>query len=543
MVEKSTVRDMTEIIKPIQLLNKVSLKRRELGLRSLEEVKFQPLSVDINSRGVSSNTIRRWELDPSHDAGNAVSRNIVENLSIFSERELETMFGNLVAIQLTHGCNGNCPWCLFGAKQGVEAKFSFSSIADLFKEKRDVLQQNPFLLYWDSDPFDYRDGDKTFLDIFHLYRQYFPRNAQYISTAIPLGGENDFLQFVRYLYSDSTNPDINNSPKIPVRISLSRQNIQRVEEVLFQTVGQLIEDGAQPSKVNDFFEGSLTIVERFDNHVLPIGPLIGKADDIRDTFSTACRDGVVVSPITSEAIMITAATKHEPSGQKAIILYPGSVSSTVPLKVREEHHTRFIYGQASLNGRVASGQIMLPIIKRADGQELRLGDDVEDVVLKLGREIAAMGRLIGNFSRLTGIDKEQHSIVDAMTQFNNASVRAFEERKNHLQTTILQARSLLVSQVQIDEIAKEKVSFYIKVATIHMQKTTFLTEQIENGRSPETVSVLAAIVAEISSHESSDLDELLLALGQLTKQQLDEYGLMTRSRARTFIREIVSTMR
>lgn len=397
-----------ETLNDFPLLDFVSHKREQLELASIdiELLRAQAGSQDPQLASISQRILStKWDLDPGQDALKTKSIDIKEQLNYFSRNELSVMFRNLVSIQLTDGCNGNCPFCLFGTKTGVTAKYSFDSLSTLFKENAKLMSENPFLLYWDSDPFDYRDGGKTFVDVYQLYRQTMPNNSQYISTAIPRGGESDFVNFMLYHNSELDCEDVPSKRIVPVRISLTQQNIQRVEATLLELTNKLLERGLTVLDINTFYGKVLYTIGRFDNFLLPIGPYIKKADDIKNTFSTACRDGVVISPGSCQAIMMTAATIYEPSGQTNIELLPGQTEAFVPVKIREEHYAKFTFGEKSLTLRTELKQTMLPIIRHVNGKEYTLPNKFDDAILKLGREVSSLSRLITNFSRVADLEK------------------------------------------------------------------------------------------------------------------------------------------
>ncbi|MEI6533322.1 MAG: hypothetical protein WCO06_05785 [Candidatus Roizmanbacteria bacterium] len=139
---------------------------------------------------------RKWDLTPENDSLNVPTVDLMAQLEPFSEEARKRLANNLVAIQLTEGCNGNCPFCLFGNKKGVSAKYSASSVHRYLREYSNEIPKS-LALYWDSDPFDYREEVEgkvlDFTDIYKEWRSMRPTEFQYVSTAIPRGGKKVLL--------------------------------------------------------------------------------------------------------------------------------------------------------------------------------------------------------------------------------------------------------------------------------------------------------------------------------------------------------------
>ena len=513
------------------LLNTVSNKREQLEMASIDidVLRAQAGSQDPRLAGISRRMLKtKWDLDPGHDAQNAKSVDITEQLASYSARELKTMLRNLVSIQLTEGCNGNCPWCLFGVKKGVTAKYSFESLRFLFQKNADVMSENPFLLYWDSDPFDYRDGDKRFVDVYKLYRETMPRNSQYISTAIPLGAEEDFVNFMVYVASEVNNESAVNRFRVPIRISLAEQNIQRVEATLLALTNELLKQKYTRQDINSFYGKVVTTVGRFGSFLLPIGPYINKADDVKNTFSTACRDGVVISPGSSRAVMMTAATIYNPSGQTEIELNPGSSEIFIPLKIREEHYANFTFGEKSLTRRAQLRQTMLPVIRHPNDEEFTLPNIFDDMILKSGREVASLSRLISNFSRVADLSVNSSDASREKTNFIFVSTEVFRERKKYTDALIKRMRDYCDKTSLQDEERKE-IQYYMLLTQIHLAKMDFLASQVAQGQPIDVLSKMALVLTEVGR---GDIDRLPAILDVLSEpKKLTQFRVNTRDKA------------
>lgn len=212
---------------------------------------------------------------------------IMELLAPFSEEEVRLMLSETLAVQLSEGCNGHCPFCFLSTKEekrGVVAHFTFRSLK-VFFEKYSSKMRSDLPLYWKSDPFDWNDEDEegkyTFIDFYKVK----PRSLGLISTAIPKGGEQRFIDFTEFLFQEQLSylkdleyqGDYYYGPRI--RISVGKHNISRVEYTLKNLIGKLRDLSCTDEDIEMFFRHCVMIETRFEPQA--IGPLISKHDDIR----------------------------------------------------------------------------------------------------------------------------------------------------------------------------------------------------------------------------------------------------------------------
>lgn len=96
----------------------------------------------------------------------------------FNDEELRLIFSNLGAIQITFGCSKGCPLCGLDAVPGVREHIPYSQLANLFQKFGLEVGTHEPLIYWASEPFDYKYEDKTYEDVHQLaveYGDYTPR--------------------------------------------------------------------------------------------------------------------------------------------------------------------------------------------------------------------------------------------------------------------------------------------------------------------------------------------------------------------------------
>ncbi len=499
-------------------------KREGLGqeVLNVDLLTAQAGSQDVKIAQEAKKQLRiKWDLDHEKDARNAETVNIMEQLGTFTETERERMISQLVGIQLTEGCNGNCPFCLFGKKKGVEAKYSFDSVTTFLRKYGYTILKEPSL-YWDSDPFDYRDGEHNFTDIYRTWREIRPAEFQFVSTTIPRGSEDDFVDFMRNAAREQKgrkhgNPDIS----LRVRVSLAKHNTQRVEATFGKLTETLLEDGYTQQEINDFYYACLEVGERFEN-VHQIGPLISGHDDIRDVYTPACRDGVLITPKSIKAIMMTVPIVYEPSGEKDIPISPGQTETQTPLLRRILDYAGFD-ADDSLVARTYYRQTMMDIVRTSDRAEYQLPDKTEDVILKLGRETASLGRLIIDLAELPSAPKAISKPLSDRQKYLKVATQVFRDRQTRTQEQIARAREYSDGDV-LPAIESEKIQFYILLTETYLAEMDFLADQVEEGQSIETVAAMATTFRQIGREKVSELPKIIEGLAEIGREIKIEPG-------------------
>ncbi len=90
----------------------------------------------------------------------------------FSKPELDILFSNTGAIQLTFGCSGGCQFCGLDAPEGIREHIPFFQLSNLFHKFNFSLKKSDPFLYWASEPHDYSYRKwlrkKTYKDVHNL---------------------------------------------------------------------------------------------------------------------------------------------------------------------------------------------------------------------------------------------------------------------------------------------------------------------------------------------------------------------------------------
>jgi hypothetical protein len=291
-------------------LKDLRLARESLNQPKLEVelLRAQAGSQDYATASKAKRLLRvYWDSMPERSAEHAPTVSIIDQLAQFSDSERKIILGQMSAIQLTSGCNGECPFCLFGIKKGVSSKYSYASLKTFFQEYGTELNQRS-ILYWDSDPFDYQDGEHSFVDVFKLWRNQYPEQSMYISTTIPKGGQEAFQDFLLYLieqFYDSNAEKSKQSKNVTVRVSLGKHTLQRAEIVFTQLTERMIEKGYSKKQIETFIRRVISFAPRFDDsQLVSLGNLIDKHDDYTSAWTPACEDGVLLTPELIQAIFL-----------------------------------------------------------------------------------------------------------------------------------------------------------------------------------------------------------------------------------------------
>ena len=479
------------------LLRRLRNERESNGLEELnvDLLVAQSASQDVNlAREAKIKLMEKWDVLPEFDAKNVKTIDLLDQFETFSESEREVILSQLVGIQLTEGCNGHCSFCLYGGSKGVEAKYSFESIKGFFEKYRKSFK-NPPTLYWASDPFDYRDGEYSFVDVYKFLKDQGLSSG--LSTAIPKGGEDDFVKFMINAFETEIDKHFFDAE---MRLSVGKHNIQRVEATMKRLTDSLLSRGFTNDDINNMYKKYLAVGWRINFYKL--GARIKDHDDIKDFVTPACSDGVIMSPKNIRAIMVTMPTIYEPSGEKSIILNPGNVEVPVCYSA--------ISWPKKLKTRLSVGLLIRNKIETPKGEEYCLVDKVDDVVLKLGRETSSMGYLIQDFAEID-VDDDDSLFSDSLEEkekFLKMAVEAFKERKKYTIEKLDIAKGLLVSGTLSDE-GFEKVDFYRTLTEVYLTEMDFLASQVEQGQFIRVIVETAKIFRGVGRDNVDDLPKII----------------------------------
>lgn len=204
----------------------------------------------------------------------------------FTPDELQMIMKQLGAVQLTYGCSKGCPFCGVDAIPGVREHIDYSQLANLFQQYGHTFGKNQPLLYWASEPSDYRvqddGGVHTYRDTHQLAVE-FAGYRPYVSTR-----NTDDLEWLEMLGVESAG----NS-----RISVYGLGPTAVERA----------KTAVSSKVSVVGEGK--------KHRKGLGKTwTDAASNDEPSYGIGCRDGVVLTPRGLYNVVLTEVTSEYPQG-------------------------------------------------------------------------------------------------------------------------------------------------------------------------------------------------------------------------------------
>lgn len=356
-----------------------------------------------------------------------------EMLASYSHSERLLIAENLGGIQLTDGCTVGCEWCGINALRRTTTAFSFDSIGTFLTETDGHLLAEP-TLYFASDPFDWNDGDYTYLDLHPMVSFYLPqRQGSYISTAVPLGSEFSILKFTEALYEAYKACPEQDKPqhREVIRFSLTDRNSERIKHML-----RILKERG----VSDEFIEHVAILDHTGDNVVNQGYFIKhpKRDIHKDSIGISCFDGVVISPTTgAKAYSTEVCTQANPQGWVQWDLPPGEMH--IPLYKHispADNPLQFENGQPVLFHLLPKTQIMQVREGQVTGTyELNsVGKDA----LTFALAARNIGYLAEEFQdpELVALFKDYPDMVDLLKQQLRIRKHEYEKRKvSYLQQT------------------------------------------------------------------------------------------------------------
>jgi len=484
----------------------------------LEELIAEAGSCDPEKRKAALETLEEmWHLQPERSAEKAPTVDLVEQLDRFPEEQRKVILENLAAIQLTAGCNGGCSFCVFGRKRGVTARYTFESwkrFSEKYGPLLSELQRSPPILYWDSDPFDYRDPEgHTYLDVYKVYVENVPGARPYTSTSIPRGSQRSFIEFCEYVVNQHIKED---APLPVVRISVGKHNARRVEAVL-RTLEEVLRSKYSYEQTGRALAKMIIIEGRSKDigNLHPVGPLIAEADPFRDIYSPACADGVVLAPDGLRAILVGPATIYNPSGEWDIPLEPNLPPDTVPRFNYNLDYYNVPADDYTLEAITERKHFFLPEAHRAtDGRPYDLTEagftEQDQLCFALSRSAAALNL----FVRVTSGSKALRG-VEKGNPYLRGAASAFGDVRRRVERQISDTQELLEREQDLPDGEREKLEYFITLAQLQLAKVALLIRLVNDGCNSTFVSSMAQVLERIGESQVPHIEEILEVVSQL----------------------------
>jgi hypothetical protein len=121
-----------------------------------------------------------------------------QNLHRFTDKEMAVIVRACHLIQMTDGCTVACSWCYLNAQPYIQYAISFDS-ARRFIKKYVRLLPDPTRLYWASDPLDWYDGERSYVDLVdEFYKAAGNKKSMVTTTSLPMGTEFTLLRLIQW---------------------------------------------------------------------------------------------------------------------------------------------------------------------------------------------------------------------------------------------------------------------------------------------------------------------------------------------------------
>jgi len=218
----------------------------------------------------------------------------------FNEQELQIIFSNVAAIQLTFGCSKGCPFCGLDAVKGVREHIAYGQLENIFQRYGELIGENDSVLYWASEPSDYASRgdleDKTYKDVQQLAEHY----ADYTPPVTSREFNNkEWLEFLAKSGDE--------------RLSVYGLSDERKKEIKKMVGGQIELVGANKN----------------DEHLRGIGISSQKYNSESGLGIGWCKDGIVITPRGIYNVLMVFISKKYPQGE---IVVPIESIGQVPQK-------------------------------------------------------------------------------------------------------------------------------------------------------------------------------------------------------------------
>lgn len=234
----------------------------------------------------------------------------------FDEKDLDLIFSNVSAIQLTVGCSIGCPHCGFDAIKGVKEEIPYEQLKNMFERYGKQLHKGAPFLYWASDPSDYRSKDKdgnqkSYQDVHRLA----VNESRYEPGITTQNHEAAWLDELRKMKRNQ-DPAIESSFRVSTH-GLSDDDVSKIvekeEEGKLHVVGNKDASGKRKK-----FLGMGITQKKLEN-IDPDTPKSG----------IACKDGILITPRGLYGFVVVPISQEFPQGQ---IIMPLHEISDLPIE-------------------------------------------------------------------------------------------------------------------------------------------------------------------------------------------------------------------
>jgi len=264
----------------------------------------------------------------------------------FSEKELEIIFSNIEAIQLTFGCSKGCGFCGFDAIKGVREHIPYSQLANMFQRYGKELSRGKPFLYWASEPSDYvfKEGleDRTYEDVHQLAVKFAGYDPDVTSFNLT---DKKWIDFMA-----SKTSEYRTGRRLSV-FGMKEEKLQELQERVWASTEEIEGSGGNAQEVKLYGQ-------QF-RHVKGMGKTFEEQQSIEDVprAGIACVDGVLLTPRGIFNLFVVPISKEYPQG---VIIIPLEKITDEPVKIgdklREVMRRSVVEGRYSHEGAISRGE-------------------------------------------------------------------------------------------------------------------------------------------------------------------------------------------
>lgn len=264
----------------------------------------------------------------------------------FTEKQLEMIFSNVKAIQLTFGCSKGCAFCGFDAIKGVREHIPYSQLANMFQRYGKELSKGEPFLYWASEPSDYasKEGleDRTYEDVHELAVQYAGYDPGVTSFNLTDKKWIDFMARKTSAYRTGRRLSV---------FGMKEEKLQALQHRVRESEEEIKFSGKKAQRVSLFGKEY--------KHVKGMGKTFEEEEDVEDVpkAGIACVDGVLLTPRGLFNLFVIPISREYPQG---VIITPLEKISDDPVKsgdeLREVMRRSVVEGEYSHAGAISKGE-------------------------------------------------------------------------------------------------------------------------------------------------------------------------------------------
>ncbi len=466
-----------------------------------------------------------WFLQPEHSANAERVKHIdlLKTFENFDDSTKEFILKNIVAIEFTRGCNGGCSYCFLGEKpRGITHTFSFNSMQAFFTKYGQQIQDNaPYKVYpyFNTDFLDYRDGEKTALDVYQLLLVKCPVMTRTINTSLPTGSQDVFVDLALRIVDISIETY---SCPTKINLSISGHNAQRAEVCLALIEKKLYERGLSKNHVNFLMKQMIDVKPKdakSGKGLQLVGKNLERQDAMEDIGSPACLDGVVLSPDNSRSVSMVAATPINRTGNFELPIQDGRLfmfdSIWMYLKIKSDKNESRNEIRRFLDHKIIFMQPIMTNSGEIYGDDSEWNDEertnrLDEILVGISRDALGIQYFEETLAHFCSLDIPNHQLGE----FVALAKEQLQQKCLEIEEKFARLERLTLTRMQ-----KDMIEYLKQLHTLLSAKTNLVLDTYES-RNREEIYRLSIVLSHIGLRLSSQLPVILNELSNLRVHSL-----------------------